>query len=112
MKYCEDYAALLDPYIDGELSPEDTARVREHLTVCGGCRAYVQAALLLLDGVMWFLLHSEDSALLLGTGVLVLALSSLMFLTRRVDWYALSLPKGSVPPPPSADDDKLRLWKE
>ncbi|MEI6015945.1 cell envelope integrity protein CreD [Klebsiella quasipneumoniae subsp. quasipneumoniae] len=68
------------------------------------------AALLLLDGVMWFLLHSEDSALLLGTGVL--ALSSLMFLTRRVDWYALSLPKGSVPPPPSADDDKLRLWKE
>ena len=70
------------------------------------------AALLLLDGVMWFLLHSEDSALLLGTGVLALALSILMFLTRRVDWYALSLPKGSVPPPPSADDDKLRLWKE
>ncbi|HDK6212643.1 TPA: cell envelope integrity protein CreD [Klebsiella quasipneumoniae] len=70
------------------------------------------AALLLLDGVMWFLLHSEDSALLLGTGVLALALSTLMFLTRRVDWYALSLPKGSAPPPPSADDDKLRLWKE
>ena len=68
------------------------------------------AALLLLDGVMWFLLHSEDSALLLGTGVLALALSILMFLTRRVDWYALSLPKGSAPP--SADDDKLRLWKE
>ncbi|HHQ5724229.1 TPA: cell envelope integrity protein CreD [Klebsiella variicola subsp. variicola] len=70
------------------------------------------AALLLLDGVMWFLLHSEDSALLLSTGVLVLALSVLMFLTRRVDWYALSLPKGSAPPPPAADDDKLRLWKE
>ena len=70
------------------------------------------AALLLLDGVMWFLLHSEDRALLLGTGVLALALSILMFLTRRVDWYALSLPKGSAPPPPAADDDKLRLWKE
>lgn len=70
------------------------------------------AALLLLDGLMWFLLHSEDSALLLGTGVLALALSVLMFLTRRVDWYALSLPKGSAPPPPAADDDKLRLWKE
>ncbi|HDS4204395.1 TPA: cell envelope integrity protein CreD, partial [Klebsiella pneumoniae subsp. pneumoniae] len=66
------------------------------------------AALLLLDGVMWFLLHSEDSALLLGTGVLALALSVLMFLTRRVDWYALSLPKGTVPPTPAADDDKLR----
>ena len=25
MKYCEDFAALLDPYIDGELSPEETA---------------------------------------------------------------------------------------
>ncbi|SXF78787.1 cell envelope integrity protein CreD [Klebsiella variicola] len=73
---------------------------------------FVAALLLLLDGVMWFLLHSEDSALLLGTGVLVLALSVLMFLTRRVDWYALSLPKGSAPPPPAADDDKLRLWKE
>ncbi|EML3934501.1 cell envelope integrity protein CreD [Klebsiella pneumoniae] len=70
------------------------------------------AALLLLDGVMWFLLHSEDSALLLSTGVLALALSVLMFLTRRVDWYALSLPKGTVPPTPAADDDKLRLWKE
>ncbi|HFE1849396.1 TPA: cell envelope integrity protein CreD [Klebsiella pneumoniae] len=70
------------------------------------------AALLLLDGVMWFLLHSEDSALLLGTGVLALALSVLMFLIRRVDWYALSLPKGTVPPTPAADDDKLRLWKE
>lgn len=70
------------------------------------------AALLLLDGVMWFLLHSEDSALLLGTGVLAQALSVLMFLTRRVDWYALSLPKGTVPPTPAADDDKLRLWKE
>lgn len=67
------------------------------------------AALLLLDGVMWFLLHSEDSALLLGTGVLALALSVLMFLTRRVDWYALSLPKGTAPPTPAADDDKLRL---
>lgn len=70
------------------------------------------AALLLLDGVMWFLLHYEDSALLLGTGVLALALSVLMFLTRRVDWCALSLPKGTVPPTPAADEDKLRLWKE
>ena len=39
MKYCEDYAALLDPYLDGELSPEDAARVRAHLAVCDRCRA-------------------------------------------------------------------------
>ena len=49
MKYCDEFAALLDPYIDGELSPEETARVREHLRSCGVCRAYVQAALIMRD---------------------------------------------------------------
>lgn len=49
MKYCEDFAALLDPYIDGELPPEEAARVREHLRSCDGCRAYVQAALTMRD---------------------------------------------------------------
>jgi inner membrane protein len=69
-------------------------------------------ALLLLDGVMWMLLRSEDSALLLGTGVLLLALSALMLLTRHVDWYALSLPKIQYKQPDgSNDDDKLRIWK-
>lgn len=69
------------------------------------------AALLLLDGVMWLLLRSEDSALLLGTGVLLLALCALMFLTRRVDWYALSLPQSNPQKPQSKDDDTLRIWK-
>lgn len=69
------------------------------------------AALLLLDGVMWLLLRSEDSALLLGTGVLLLALCALMFLTRRVDWYALSLPQSNPEKPQSKDDDTLRIWK-
>ena len=45
MKYCEDYAALLDLYVDGELSPEDMDRVRSHLETCPGCRAYVDDAL-------------------------------------------------------------------
>lgn len=49
MTYCEEFAALLDPYIDGELSPAETARVREHLRTCDGCRAYVQAALAMRD---------------------------------------------------------------
>ncbi|EPP2806997.1 cell envelope integrity protein CreD [Klebsiella aerogenes] len=69
------------------------------------------AALLLLDSVMWLLLRSEDSALLLGTGVLLLALCALMFLTRRVDWYALSLPQSNPQKPQSKDDDTLRIWK-
>ena len=45
MKYCEDCAALLDLYVDGELSPEDMDRVRSHLETCPGCRAYVDDAL-------------------------------------------------------------------
>ena len=49
MEHCAEFAALLDPYIDNELSPEETARVREHLRTCDGCRAYVQAALLMRD---------------------------------------------------------------
>ena len=45
MKYCEDFAALLDLYVDGELSPEEMARVQAHLDTCPGCRAYVDDAL-------------------------------------------------------------------
>ena len=45
MKYCNDYAALLDLYVDGELSPEEMSRVQAHLEQCPGCRVYVDDAL-------------------------------------------------------------------
>ena len=45
MKYCDDYAALLDLYVDGELSPEEMSRIQEHLDRCPGCQAYVDDAL-------------------------------------------------------------------
>jgi negative regulator of sigma E activity len=45
MKNCEEYAALLDAYVDGELSPDEMARVQAHLDDCPGCRAYVDDAL-------------------------------------------------------------------
>lgn len=45
MRYCDDYAALLDLFVDGELSPEEMARVQAHLDGCPGCRAYVDDAL-------------------------------------------------------------------
>ena len=67
-------------------------------------------ALLVLYGVIWSLLNSEDSALLLGTGVLFIALSTVMILTRRFNWYSISRSRKSsdkVEP----DDDALRLWK-
>lgn len=45
MKYCDDYAALLDLYVDGELPPAEMAGVQAHLDTCPGCRAYVDDAL-------------------------------------------------------------------
>ncbi|EJG4495590.1 cell envelope integrity protein CreD [Salmonella enterica subsp. enterica serovar Kentucky] len=66
-------------------------------------------ALLALDGVMWGLLRSEDSSLLLGTGVLLLALGGVMFLMRHLDWYSLSCQQRKSLPP--VKDDELRLWK-
>ncbi|WP_413595581.1 cell envelope integrity protein CreD [Citrobacter youngae] len=70
---------------------------------------FFTAALLGLDGVMWVLLRSQDSSLLLGTGVLLLALCGGMFLTRHLDWHALAQPKPKTEN--AIEDDELRLWK-
>ena len=45
MKYCEEYAALLDLYVDGELTAEEMARVQSHLDTCPACQSYVDDAL-------------------------------------------------------------------
>lgn len=45
MRPCNEYAALLDLYVDGELSPQEMIRVQEHLDLCPGCQAYVDDAL-------------------------------------------------------------------
>ena len=49
MKYCDEYAALLDAFVDGECSGEEAERVRAHLTQCDGCRNYVAMALAARD---------------------------------------------------------------
>ena len=49
MKYCEEYAALLDAYFDGECTPGEADRVRAHIAVCPGCRAYLNELALLRD---------------------------------------------------------------
>lgn len=51
--------------------------------------ATFSVGLLVLDAVLWQLLQSEDSALLIGTGVLFAALSAIMLLTRNIDWYGV-----------------------
>lgn len=50
MKYCEEYAALLDLFVDGELPSGEMERVQAHLDVCPGCRAYVDDALAIRAG--------------------------------------------------------------
>lgn len=45
MKYCDEYAALLDLYVDGELTAEEMMRVQSHLDTCPACQSYVDDAL-------------------------------------------------------------------
>lgn len=59
MKYCENFAALLDPFIDGELTPGEMARVQAHLVACPACRAYVDDALAIRTAFP----DAEDTAL-------------------------------------------------
>jgi inner membrane protein len=51
----------------------------------------VVAALASLYGFLYLLLRLEDYALLAGTVGLFLILAFVMFVTRRMDWYSLSL---------------------
>ncbi|MBQ8851018.1 MAG: zf-HC2 domain-containing protein [Oscillibacter sp.] len=45
MNICKDYEALLDLYVDGELTAEDMMKVRDHLDTCPACQSYVDDAL-------------------------------------------------------------------
>lgn len=42
---CTEYEALLDLYVDGELTTEELLRVQTHLETCPHCRAYVDDAM-------------------------------------------------------------------
>ena len=49
MTRCTEYEPLLDPFVDGELSPEEAAQVQAHLAECPDCCAYVETALAIRD---------------------------------------------------------------
>ena len=70
-------AALLGHYLSG---------------VLGGTRRGLAFGIGLagLYGVLYLLLRAEDFALLVGSGLLFAALATVMLLTRRTDWHALS----------------------
>ncbi len=50
------------------------------------------AGIALLYGLLYLLLLQEQTALLIGSLGLFVALAAVMLLTRRLDWYRLSLP--------------------
>ncbi|WP_369282077.1 anti-sigma factor [Oscillibacter sp. GMB15532] len=50
MKICEQYAPLLDSFVDGELPEQEAETVREHLTACPACAAYVSDAFAIRAG--------------------------------------------------------------
>lgn len=70
------------------------------VTIIGGYAAVVLAArrtgfllgamLALVYGLLYGLVVSEDYALLMGSMALLASVAGFMYLTRRVDWYALT----------------------
>jgi len=64
--------------------------------VLGARRAGFTLALLLglVYALLYGLVQSEDYALLMGSLALLVALAALMYLTRRVDWYAMGSDSG------------------
>jgi inner membrane protein len=53
-----------------------------------------------LYGYLYLLLQAQDHALLAGSIGLFLALAVVMYLTRRLDWYALGAPDTATSSPP------------
>lgn len=51
MNPCKNFQDELDPYIDGELSPESIEKVESHLPDCDGCRDYISFHKSLLTGI-------------------------------------------------------------
>ncbi|EMB2348430.1 cell envelope integrity protein CreD [Serratia sp. CY54039] len=74
--------------------------------------ALFAASLLLLYGVLYLLLQSEDNALVLGAGLLFAILAGIMLLTRKLDWYQVADPARLTKETPAAEDEpRFRLWK-
>ncbi len=66
--------------------------------VLGDGRGAVVMVVLLtaLYGYLYFVLQSEDYALLLGSVLVLAVLAAVMYLTRNIDWYSVSLGKNGA----------------
>jgi inner membrane protein len=69
------------------------------VAVLGRVASGVRSGALLggLYGMLYVILLSEDNALLMGSLLLFLALASVMFITRRLDWYSIGGTRRSTP---------------
>ncbi|WP_426880541.1 inner membrane CreD family protein, partial [Serratia bockelmannii] len=66
--------------------------------------ALFAASLLLLYGVLFLLLQSEDYALVVGAGLLFAFLAGIMLLTRKLDWYLVADPARLTKETPVGED--------
>jgi len=74
--------------------------------------AIFAGSLLMLYGVLYLLLQSEDNALVLGAGLLFAILAGIMLLTRKLDWYQVADPERLSGETPTGDgENRFRLWK-
>ncbi len=73
--------------------------------------ALFAASLLLLYGVLYLLLQSEDNALALGAGLLFAILAGIMLLTRKLDWYRVADPARLAGDAATGGEQRFRLWK-
>ncbi|WP_374339451.1 cell envelope integrity protein CreD [Leeia sp.] len=62
----------------------------------------------ILYGALYGLLQSEESALLLGTLLLFAVLTTIMLLTRRLDWYQVGAPTPQPAVAPTATQARTR----
>ena len=71
--------ALLGGYISGILDNVKTGKI-------------FSVMMLMMYGILYIIISSEDNALLMGSLLLFMALGTVMMITRHIDWYNLSQP--------------------
>ncbi|MBQ6987446.1 MAG: zf-HC2 domain-containing protein [Oscillibacter sp.] len=84
----EQYAALLDAFLDGELSEAEAGEVRAHLSECADCQAYVADALAIRDAFP----DVEETAVPDGFAESVLAALPPRRVSWRAHWTKIALP--------------------
>ena len=84
----EKYAALLDAFLDGELSEAEAGEVRAHLSECADCQAYVADALAMRDAFPGI----EETVVPDGFAESVLAALPPRRVSWRAQWAKIVLP--------------------